>query len=124
MMGQLQLVHGIRTNADDKKPISKLDEYLQRLRGEQEQPISQDTDESNSSVDVESAYSQNTCSNNSSQGIIFTDSTLIAKKYKNTCAQDVRDIIVNFMLTAEEYDGLHWNLIDLGEDEMSSEAEM
>lgn len=119
MLGQLHLVQGIRSVTDDNKPISKLDEYLQRLRGEQRQAISQETDKSDSSVVAESASSMNTHSNYSSQGIIFTNTALIAKKYKNTCAQDVRDIIVNFMLTAEEYDGLHWNLIDLGEDEMS-----
>jgi len=120
IMGQLHLVHGIRSVAANNKSISKLDEYLQRLRGEQRQAISKDTDKSNPSVVVEFANRMNTRSNNSFQGIIFTNTALIARKYKNTIAQDVRDIIVNFMLTAESYDGLHWNLIDLGEDKMSS----
>lgn len=53
----------------------------------------------------------------SNNGIIFTNTEQIARKYKQTTAQDVRDIIVGFMLTAESYDGTHWNLVDLSSDE-------
>lgn len=116
--GQLHLVHGIRTSAANEEPISKLDEYLRRIRGDQSSPISSNVDKNESSSEIEHTYGMSPRTNNSSQGIIFTNTALIAKKYINTCAQDVRDIIINFMLTAEEYDGLHWNLIDLGADEM------
>lgn len=53
----------------------------------------------------------------SNNGIIFTNTEQIARKYKQTSAQDVRDIIVGFMLTAESYDGTHWNLVDLSSGE-------
>ena len=119
MMGQLHLVHGVRSDAQERKPSSKLDEYLMKLRGEQKtsaSPLPSKTESLHSMEHTSPITSSR--SQNSSQGIIFTNTVLIAKKYKNTGAQDVRDIIVNFMLTAEEYDGIHWNLVDLGEDSM------
>ena len=119
MTGQLHLVDGIRTAAANNECNSKLDQYLQRLRGEQQSSISEDTDKGNVSEMTMPDHDVSERLNYSSQGIIFTNTALIAKKYRNTSAQDVRDIIINFMLTAEEYDGLHWNLIDLGDDEMS-----
>lgn len=116
MMGHLQLVHGIRSVVN--KPTSRLDEYLSNLRREQPSATIEDISNSTLSNPKETICISSARSLNSTQGIIFTNTKLIARKYKNTDAQDVRDIIMNFMLTAEVYDGLHWNLLDLGDDDM------
>ena len=116
MMGQLQLVHGIREV--EKKTTSKLDEYLSKIRGEQPSKSLNDIVENVTSNEMDSKDNMSRLTQNSSQGIIYTNTAIIAKKYKKTCDQDVRDIIVNFMLSSEEYDGLHWNLIDLGAEEL------
>lgn len=118
MTGQLHLVHGIRSGSVQQKPTSKLDEYLSKLRGEQSEPMNRCEAKSDSSFHTEHSANSYNRSTSISQGIIFTNTSLIARKYKNTSAQDVRDIIINFMLTAEEYDGLHWELVDLGDEEM------
>lgn len=118
MTGYLELVHGIRSSFGGHKPSSKLDEYLSRLRGEQSAPKTSYNKEVHYSHVGEQVYNAGTRSSVSSQGIIFTNTEIIARKYKGTSAEDVRDILVNFMLSAEEYDGLHWNLIDFGEEDM------
>lgn len=118
MTGQLYLVHGIRTAPTNNESTSKLDEYLQRIRGEDLLPSSNDSGTRHSSSEMELSNVITPRLNDSPQGIIFTNTALIAIKYKKTSAQDVRDIIINFMLTAEDIDGLHWNLIDLGDDEL------
>lgn len=118
MTGQLHLVHGIRSSYAQQKPMSKLDEYLSKLRGEQAEPVDISTTRTDSTFPINHSANFNSRSKSTSQGIIFTNTHLIARKYRNTSAQDVRDIIINFMLTAEEYDGLHWELVDLGDDQI------
>lgn len=118
MTGQLHLVHGIRSGSVQQIPTSKLDEYLSKLRGEQSEPMNRCEAKSDSSFHTAHSVNSYNRSTSTSQGIIFTNTSLIARKYKNTSAQDVRDIIINFMLTAEEYDSLHWELVDLGDEEI------
>ena len=117
-MGQLHLVNGIRSSSEQNRPASKLDEYILRLRGKRIESAQTNVLKTNSSAPLEHSANSYSRSSNSSQGIIFTNTSLIARKYKNTSAQDVRDIIINFMLTSEEYDGLHWELVDLGTEEL------
>lgn len=116
MTGQLHLVHGIRSGLENNRSTSKLDEYLSRLRGDDVKSVQTNELKTNTSeVTAHSTFSYSR-SSSPSQGIIFTNTSLIACKYKNTSAQDVRDIIINFMLSAEDNDGLHWELVDLGDE--------
>lgn len=53
-----------------------------------------------------------------SAGIIYTNTAVIAQKYNDTSAQDVRAVIKSFIAeSAEKYD-FQWECIDLGSEEM------
>lgn len=113
MTGQMHMVHGIRSSVHDSKPTSKLDEYLNGLRGESASKVSQ------SSVTPRFEKVESTASNYSSQGLIITNTSIIAQKYKSTTVEEVGYIIEGFIQRSGEIEGILWHMIDLGSSEMS-----
>lgn len=120
-MGWLHLHHGIRSAVNDPLPTSKLDEYLLRARGKH---VSQSDTEPTKSSDEHffeiQEQDQKKPSNNVPTGIILTNSTIIARKYKGTSACDVRKIITDFMRQSAAESGFVWDLVDLGSDELKN----
>ena len=117
--GWLHLQHGIRSGEEESRPASKLDEYLNRARGKKtEEP-------SNSHVEqrpLDFASNQNDSfesrSNKVADGIILTNTLLIAKKYKNTSPQDVFNLIQEFAAKSLKIRGFQWEIIDMGAKDM------
>ena len=117
--GWLHLQHGIRSGEEESRPASKLDEYLNRARGKKtEEP-------SNSHVEqrpLDFASNQNDSfesrSNKVADGIILTNTLLIAKKYKNTGPQDVFNLIQEFAAKSLKIRGFQWEIIDMGAKDM------
>lgn len=117
--GYLQLQHGYRSSIENTRPASKLDEYLARARGEKQETTSLHTDKT--SFDLESSQSttyNDRSSNKASDGIILTNTRIIACKYKNTTKQDVQNLIREFIANSSELQDFQWELIDLGAEEM------
>ena len=52
------------------------------------------------------------------EGIILTNTAVIARKYYNTSAEDVREIIQDFIDKHVNYGGLYWHLLDIGSDDL------
>lgn len=117
--GYLQLQHGIRSSQDSTRPVSKLDEYLSRARGEKPEQTDSNTQEK-SHVLESSHYDSctNRSTNRTSDGIILTNTSIIASKYQATTAQEVQTIIQAFIAESLEIQDFQWELIDLGSEEM------
>jgi len=116
--GWLHLQHGIRSEAVKVRPESKLDEYLSRARGQNSQPSEKEKDSFiDSQIDQDASLEIRSAKRNS-DGIILTNSSLIAEKYNNTSSKDVRRIINNFISKSFELSDFQWELIDLGSKDM------
>ena len=117
--GWLHLQHGIRANEEVARPVSKLDEYLNRARGQN--PDFSNLDEGKTPMNfpsnsIESSVSRS--SNKVADGIILTNTRLIANKYKYTNSQDVLKLIQEFTAKSMDLQGFQWELIDLGARDM------
>ena len=118
-MGWLHLQHGIRSAVENPRPASKLDEYLLRARGGNGSQVNQEpTKMCEYSTYSEQEQYRAKPSNKTPKGVIYTNTALIARKYKNTDAADVRDIILDFMRASENKSGFIWELIDLSSEDM------
>lgn len=119
-MGYLHFQHGIRSSVEDARPASKLDEYLSHARGQGYQSIQQETENRSN---IYTACQENIFivhnSSKESDGIILTNSALIARKYKHTSPQDVVNVIRSFIDGIYDLNGFQWELIDLGCNEMA-----
>lgn len=122
--GWLHLQHGIRNSAESTHPKSKLDEYLQRVRGVEMPPCSHEEryEYTPNRVDNSELLSYRT-SNSKATGIIITNTQLIAKKYKSASAQDVRELIQDFINASYKMQNFLWEFIDLGSEEMANALE-
>lgn len=123
-MGQLHLQHGIKDAAENTLPTSKLDEYLNRARG-QKPDLSNKIPEK-TSVDVQQNYSDSSVDRSSKKaadGIILTNTQLIAKKYKKTNPKDVFKLIKEFSDRSFSVCGFLWEIIDLGGKDMADALE-
>lgn len=120
-MGYLHIQHGVRLTEESTHPTSKLDEYLARARGKVSQSIPNNIveDDSRDSVQDWEDCTESRTSNNQANGIILTNSTLIAKKYKNTSSKDVRSLILDFIAKSVEAQEFQWELVDLGSEDMA-----
>lgn len=118
-MGYLHLQHGIRSSSEEARPISKLDEYLLRARGQSHDSPNQRMDERSYTTTncQESAFIERS-SEKEPDGIILTNSVLIARKYKHTSPQDVDNVIRQFINGTYGINGFQWELIDLGGKDM------
>lgn len=117
MTGYLQLSHGIRAAVSNPRPASKLDEYLLRARGGH---IISSQPEPERSMEVEPiTENRGGIFDETPSGIIFTNSAVIARKYKDTTSNDVRDIILDFIQRARKAQDMVWELVDLGAEEFS-----
>lgn len=119
MMGQLHIQHGVKAAVENPRPVSKLDEYLLRARGRMSSSSGSVPEKAPAPVDR--AYdnlAQTNRSNDTPSGIIFTNSSIIAHKYKDTTSTDVRHLILDFMEKTENEMGFVWELVDLGTEDM------
>ncbi len=118
-MGWLHITHGIRSAVENPRPASKLDEYLLRARGNRPTPYQPEPVRSFATTQEEpiEAYRGRT-PNETPSGIIFTNSTIIARKYKNTTPNDVRDVILGFIQKSGKAQNMVWELVDLGTNDM------
>ncbi|MBP3196431.1 MAG: hypothetical protein J6N21_05445 [Butyrivibrio sp.] len=122
--GWLHLQHGIRSDVDNSRPTSKLDEYLLRARGQKQTPISPTEEKASIGVLVNhDEFSPHRSSNKVADGIILTNTRLIANKYKNTTSQDVLGLIQEFAAKSFDIQGFQWELIDLGAKDMDGALE-
>ncbi len=114
-MGYLHLQHGIRSSSEEARPISKLDEYLMRARGQSHDNPKQRMEERSYTTTncQESAFTERS-SEKEPDGIILTNSVLIARKYKHTSPQDVVNRLRQFINGTYDINGFQWELIDLG----------
>lgn len=117
-MGWLHLVHGIRSSAN-AAPASKLDEYLFRARGGK---ISQHQElvpsQRLSQIEGDPEYRASSTPTVEYKGIIFTNTEVIAQKYRNTLAGEVRELIDKFISLYAKTCQFQWALVDLGSDDM------
>lgn len=116
--GWLHLQHGIRAGVKDSRPVGKLDEYLNRARGQNPEPSNPDVKNTPLGFPSSSNDFSISRSNKVTDGIILTNTRLIAKKYKNTRSQDVHKLIQEFTAKALDIQGVRWELIDLGAKDM------
>lgn len=116
--GYFQLRQNLRSIASSSKPTNKLEEYLSKLRTPQvgTTSIDKSTPKLHISISEEPIFTRK--SQKKFTGIIFTDSSKIASKYKNTSSADVRSIIESFMTQAAKAHSTVWDLVDLGAGEM------
>lgn len=117
--GWLHLQHGIKACAEDSRPVSKLDEYLNRARGQKIEPSIPDVGQRPLDFASNPNDSFESRSNKVADGIILTNTRLIAKKYKNTSSQDVLKLIQDFTAKSLDIQGFQWELIDLGAKDMN-----
>lgn len=119
MMGHLRIQHGVRESVETPQPVSKLDEYLLRARGGKT-TVAPKPSSSKEAVQQQSEenYRGNSSMKNPT-GIIFTNTSIIAQKYKNTSSEEVRNLIFDFMKKSENEMGFIWDLVDLGSEEMA-----
>lgn len=132
-MGQLHLQHGIKGAVENTRPTSKLDEYRNKIHGGSkldkyinsargEKPESSNDTAKKTSIDGQLNYndsSVNRSSNKASDGIILTNTELIAKKYKETNSKDVFNLIKEFSDKSYNLCGFSWEIIDLGGKDMA-----
>ena len=117
--GWLHLHHGIRAGIEGSLPASKLDEYLNRVRGQKPEPSNHD--EGKTPLDYQSNSNESSVSrsfNKVADGIILTDTCLIANKYKNTSTHNVLKLIQEFTTKSLDIQGFRWEIIDLGAKDM------
>lgn len=114
--GWLHLHNGIRSTDVPSSSTNKLDEYLNRIQ--HQNPVEQPTisDRGTNSFQESPQHQKNSA--NTAVGLIFTNTEIIAKKYRNTTARQVLDVISGFMLETDMRTGFDWKLIDLGSPEM------
>lgn len=118
-MGYLRLQQGIKSQVNNIRSTSKLDDYLSRVRGEGKDLVNSSNKEASfDSQDIHKDSSVNYTSNKPSDGIILTNSRLIANKYQNCSPQEVQVLIQDFVVKSFEIKGFQWELIDLGAKEM------
>lgn len=118
--GWLHLQHGIRNQVENARSASKLDEYLSRARGYDVRPSQQQTVEPPvTTPSSHENYSSARSSQKEPDGIILTNTALIARKYKRTSQQDVANIIREFISGAYDIKGFQWELVDLGSQDMA-----
>ena len=97
-IGTLHLHNGIKEPCNSSRPVSKLDEYLSRIRGVKTEPAHLHVKETPSAVEsTHDDLCMNRCSDKTSDGIILTNSRLIACKYKNCTIQDVQELVRSFI---------------------------
>lgn len=117
--GWLHLHHGIRSGIKGARPASKLDEYLNRARGQKSEISSRDEGKTTSDFQPNSNGSYaSRASRKTAEGIILTNTYLIAKKYKKTSQKDVLALIQEFIDRSLDIQGFKWELIDLGSKDM------
>ena len=122
--GWLHLHHGIKAGIEGPLPASKLDEYLNRVRGQKSEPSH--PDEGKTPLDFQSNSNASYASRSSKKvagGIILTNTLLIAKKYKKTSSQDVLRLIQEFTDKSFDIKGFRWEIIDLGAKDMDGVLE-
>ena len=118
-MGYLRLQQGIKSQVNNIRSTSKLDDYLSRVRGEGKDLVNSSNKEASfDSQDIHKDSSVNYTSNKPSDGITLTNSRLIANKYQNCSPQEVQVLIQDFVVKSFEIKGFQWELIDLGAKEM------
>lgn len=118
-IGTLHLHNGIKEPCNSSRPVSKLDEYLSRIRGVKTEPAHLHVKETPSAVEsTHDDLCMNRCSDKTSDGIILTNSRLIACKYKNCTIQDVQELVRSFIARSYEVHNFQWELIDLGSEDM------
>lgn len=118
--GWLHLRNGIRSNTETSRPVSKLDEYLMRVRGKEEIPSNANIyNKANEPIIYNDTFASR-ASKKVSDGIILTNTSLIAPKYKDTNPQDVQNLIHEFISKTLELKGFQWELIDLGSTDMAN----
>ncbi len=116
--GWLQLHHGIRSSMEESRPASKLDEYLLRARSNKTEEKKSLNIQETIQIDEEDGLYRARPSKKKPSGIIFTNTSLIAKKYKKTSAEDVRGVITAFISACKKQNSYVWELVDLGAKEM------
>ena len=105
--------------ANNPNSTSKLDEYLSRIRnGGDNQPlkssgISNHIMKENNGGATNSAHPSPKRPN----GIILTDTSAIAKKYRKTSAEDVKTIIASFISEVADKYSFIWDLVDLSKED-------
>lgn len=122
--GYLHLHNGIKNSIEDSRPISKLNEYLNRTRGQNKE--FSNSYEGKAPLDFQS--DSNECSvprssNKTANGIILTNTRLIANKYKNTSSQDVLKLIQEFTSRSLDIQDFQWEIIDMGAKNMEGALE-
>lgn len=122
--GTLQLQHGCRSAEVPPRPSSKLDEYLSRARGVTSSSVSKGMEqESVDSIQLAQDPPGYRASKQTACGIILTNTSLVAEKYKKTSPKDVQKLIHDFISKSEKIQHFHWELIDLGSEEMAGALE-
>ena len=122
--GWLHLHNGIKSGIECTRPVSKLDVYLNRARGQNTE--NSKSYEEKEPLDVQSnsnGHSASRSSNKIADGIILTNTHLIANKYKNTSAQDVLNLIQEFTVKSFDIQGFLWEIIDMGAKDMEGALE-
>lgn len=121
--GWLHLQHGIRSGVEESRPVSKLDQYLNRARGQKAELSNSDVGKR--PFDLASIPNESfvCCSNKAADGIILTNTRLIANKYKNTSSQDVLNLIREFTAKSLDMQDFQWELIDFGARDMDGALE-
>ena len=120
MMGNLHIQHGIRTAKEHPRPASKLDEYLLGTRGGKRVTVLQrerlylGTTSTPNKTDSQMGNSKQI----SLKGIIFTNTALIAQKYKYTSSNDVHAVIQEFIFESARVQNVRWELLDMGSTDM------
>lgn len=118
--GWLHLCHGIRSQEENSHPTSKLDEYLSRAHGYDVHASQQQTSEKYvATPPSHDDYSSARSPKKESDGIILTNTALIARKYKRTSQHDVAKIIQEFISGTYNINGFQWELVDLGSKDMA-----
>lgn len=114
--GWLHLRHGVRDLDRETQHISKLDEFLQRARGQKQSMSFQSLEKKPFDFQqIQNSCSESRLSGKSADGIILTNSSTIAQKYQKTTVQDVQNIIHEFIEDSYEIQKFIWELIDLGD---------
>lgn len=119
-MGTLRLQSGNRSEHVNYRPISKLDEHLQRVRGGCLQSSAQHDCSFNKAAAQATRDNVSPVSslNRIPDGIILTNTALIAGKYKYSTSNDVRIFIQEFISNTLAIRNFLWELIDLGSEDM------
>lgn len=122
--GMLHLQHGYRSAESPARSSSKLDEYLLRARGQEATSLPDSmAEEPTGSAQCWQESTEWRASSPTADGIILTNSSLIARKYRNTSQIDVLKVLHDFIAKSREIHHFRWELIDLGSEEMAGALE-